>query len=345
MKAYKIPNPNVKRQLVRLTDEQDLRISVPKDVYVNSKCTYLRETSNTIVGSNLNLTLTPVDGIAKFSNLTTHCLGEIFIGDYASIIVLLQGKKCANKNNVTLINPFAESVRVRPYDVIEVMYCSDCDSKLRWFWEPTDVDIDVVEIAYRKSVAGREPLYSNSGESYYPHPRNIFPEGKTIHHYWFRPERGLLSALDQYSDRGVYVGKLSIEGKHPTTGDVEEANVDIYCDLLSKWKTKTLEAQRKIAAASSKTSCYNNKSWQYNLNNDNTTTTTTTKGKGGVVTYITNKQHTVDLEVVESDCLYEDCNKIYVVEVDDKKIQMREEAKKEVKEEVVGQNHIGFYCD
>jgi len=240
MKPFKLKDPTAERHLVRLNPKQQLELVLSDIQPINVSGAFLKIVSTETTDKERVFVIEPTKDILEWSHLSTHFLGEVIIGTKTSLVVYLQDSTTVQerKNVVTVINPFNDSIRIRPFNVVEFIYCSDYDKKLIWTWELKE-DIDIEEISYKKSYGGVIPKVVTN-DLCYPHPRDIFQVDAAIHHFWFKLGRGLLTAMQEKPQKDLYIGRLAIEGSDKCD-DYDDSYVDIYCDLHPKWRMKTID--------------------------------------------------------------------------------------------------------
>jgi len=249
MKDYRINYPKGERQVVRLLPGQKLIITTERKNRVHVTGQFLKVTHSPDRGGDPVYTIVPTEDIVPFSHLSTHYLGEVLIGIKFSILVYLEGNNDRTpelcRKVITLVNPMQDSMRIRPYEIIEFIYCSEYDRDIAWVWDKNktvlqDSGIELDEIGYGISYSQYDRALNKSIEFCSPNSRNLFSAGVQIHHFWFRLGAGLLIALSVNPKKDVYLGKLIIQG-NSEKGNFDECSVDVYCDLLPKYRLKTLD--------------------------------------------------------------------------------------------------------
>lgn len=241
MKNFKLKNPTSPRHIVRLKPGQKLELSLSDDnTKFNVLGNFLRTTSWSkpcINGEYVRqFIIEPDYNILQYSHLSTHYLGEIVVGTNTVLMVYLESTN--DSNVVSVINPFNDSIRIRPYNVIELIYASECQFNITWVWDNKE-DVDLVEIDYKTSQFHLPVTKAN--EHYVAHYRDVFAHKEMIHHFWFRLDRGLLTLMQKNSQKDLYIGRICIEGNNGKA-DIDDFFVDIYCDILPKWRNKTIDA-------------------------------------------------------------------------------------------------------
>jgi hypothetical protein len=236
MKNLKLKNPTSPRHLVRLHAKQKLELVTSDENAPVVTGPFLRTVSSSINDKKEHVFIVePTESILQYVDLSTHYLGEIIVGTNTIVMVYLEPK---TKNNVvSIINPFNDSIRIRPFNIVEFIYASEYQNNIVWSWELKE-DIDLVEIEYKTSQFDLPVTETN--QHYVAHYRDVFSEKIMVHHFWFKLDRGLLTAMQQKPQKDVYVGRLAIEGANATQ-DYDDCFVDIYCDLIPKWRTNTVD--------------------------------------------------------------------------------------------------------
>lgn len=245
MKHFKIKNPNSKRQIVRLAPKQKLQLSLSDpNTKVNVVGSFLKNSGIGVTKGERQFIIEPTTDILPYSHLSTHFLGEVIVGVDKSLLVYLEDQDSVRRNVISAVNPFNEELRIRPYEIVEFIYCSDYDNDMGWIWETnicpdTHTGIDLEEIHYSKSISGQDKEETN--DLCYAHSRDIFQNGLVIHHFWFRLGKGLIQALEKTCKKDVFVGKLSVEGFDKKQDSSDSCFMDIYCDLLPKYRRQAVD--------------------------------------------------------------------------------------------------------
>lgn len=193
-----------------------------------------------------------VKDVIQYAHLSAHYLGEVLVNKNASVAVYLRDEASPRCGITTVINPSGDMVKCYPFTFLEVIYAGEYDRSLHWIWEQQKgYDIEIEEVAYRKSVVGQVPIGNPQDDLFYAHPRSLFSKGTVLHHFWFRLSSGLLKALEETSEKNAHIGRLIIEGIDEAYRS-EDSYLDVQCDLVAKHKDKTLEFLKTDYSVSSK---------------------------------------------------------------------------------------------
>lgn len=226
MKTLKLKDPTSPRHLVRLHVKQKLELVIT-DINVVVNTTGFLESKYVVNDKNERVfTIYPFESMLKYAPLSTHYLGEITAGNTLIMVYLEPSVK---SNVITVINPFNDSIRIRPYNLVEFIYSNaNAQKDIHWTWELKQ-DIDLVEIEYKISEYDKPSIF--------PTYRDLYENSIIQHHFLFKLDRGLLTAMQQIPEKDVYIGRLAVVSDEYD----DDSFVDIYCDLLPKWRTKTVD--------------------------------------------------------------------------------------------------------
>lgn len=309
MKSLKIKDPKTKRYVANLLPKQKLELIIT-DPNTSVTCSGMLLEKTSVYTNDKNQTvmvIEPVQNILKHSYLSNHYLGEVLIGTEYSLLIYLQST-LLNKKTITIINPFQECLRIKPYNIIEFMYCSEYDKDISWSWTypSKGVSIDITELCYKKTITGCNST-KKYDDCYYAHPRELFVENSTVHHFWFKLSTGLLTEIQNNPSKNVEIGRLAVEGFNEHK-EQDECFVDIYCDLLPKW-TSEKKVKNKVIKS------YHSDESRYDV--DDTYNERIYSYKYDWSGYYNNKNHsnhrslpqcaTVNFSIISSDDIYEGC--------------------------------------
>lgn len=239
MKNVLIKDPTSHRVLVRLRPKQKLQlVCSDPSVRVNVSGLFLSTKSIGVTKEQFReLIIEPTKDILPSSTVATHYLGEVIIGTQASLLVYMEDSKSNCKDVVAVVNPFNDSIRIRPYQIVEYLFCSETDKKITWTWRP-QVNIDLAEIYAATSVSGKKTR-SRCDALFMPNSRDIFEDGTKVHHFWFYLSSEVLEAVVSNAGKNTYLGRLWVVGQDGSA--VDETFVDLYGDLASKYLHQTRE--------------------------------------------------------------------------------------------------------
>lgn len=192
---------------------------------------------------------------AEFSH---SILGEVWIDSkerLSKVIVVMESLNTEKMRTMTVCNPDAYDIRIKPHNVIEVvLYEQDFSGNDEWTWEwlPT-LDLEIEEIGYRNlnfftwkqfssyNIDSPEFLYAR-------HPRfevsrDVQPWSRQ-HHFWFRFDKSILDIIDK--DFGITrVGDLKFTGYsnryRKQCTDIKQYNMSVYANLRGKFKKMVQE--------------------------------------------------------------------------------------------------------
>lgn len=179
---------------------------------------------------------------------STFFLGEVRVNEN-NLILYQNNDVVPYKNTITVVEPTFESIRIKPFQYLEVVLITNgmpqFHNKWNWFWTPGDMGLGMEEIGYR-FVYGD---YLDGCKSIECHPYNMIrhsSDDQTTymqHHFWFRCEREVISLLGT-SQRGVYLGRLLFrQGDSPTP-----SMMNVYIDLHKRYQAETEEAMKGVQA-------------------------------------------------------------------------------------------------
>lgn len=333
MKSLRIKDPKTKRYVANLMPKQKLELTISDpSVKVVYSGMLLENTSNYNNTNNERvMVMEPAQSILKHSYLSNHYLGEITVGTEYSILVYLQSS-LLNKKTISIINPYAETLRIKPYNIIEFIYCSEYDKDISWSWTyPTQgTDIDIIELDYKKTISGstKPKIYD---DFYYAHPREIFDDNSTIHHFFFKLGDGLTKEIHENPAKNVEIGRLAVEGFKDEKQD--ECYVDIYCDLLPKWESEKKSKSKKLSTSyhtdydseSRRYDDYNERIYSYNRDVDYTYSDYYYNNKGK--NYYSNNHRSfpqcakVNFSIIPVEDIYDGCK---IIGIEDLEVEEKE---------------------
>lgn len=240
----RIKNPDTPCRVVRLQQGQQIELLfdyepklslysdylriVKTDNYTDKSIWYIKQTENT-QGSNL---------------CSTFYLGEIS-SSKGSLLVYLDTEDPSKRDIITIVNPGYDTVRLKPYQVLEVVcYHPDfVNNDDHWVWEwAADSNIRMDQLGYDFAV----PFYFDSftqDSLYSVIPRVIGDFRCVQHHFWFRFDQSILEVLSRdQMGKAKYVGKLAFRG-YPSPKDdcYVESVIDVLVDGNKKHINKCVQ--------------------------------------------------------------------------------------------------------
>jgi hypothetical protein len=242
-----IIDPDARCQIVGLHPAQNVKLRLTKQrwahptVHAHSKYLQCRmsEDSKYI---DYDIEQTP---LAQGKNsCSTFFLGQVQVGRDSSLILYQNNDTTPYKNTITVVSPMYESVRIKPFQFLEVVLVTDgmptFENKWDWRWIPGKDHVGMEEIGYRFIYSAY--LQNNNVECYPFNMMEHSQDGNAMqHHFWFRCEREVLSLLPN-CERGLYLGQLNFR-RRQVAGD---ACVNVYIDVHQRYKEETEQAMRDV---------------------------------------------------------------------------------------------------
>jgi len=240
--TLRIEDPKEERTVVTLCPGDRLHLVISdQQSKVAVQGSFLSTTCIGTDGSKRTYVIEPTADIVAFQYLSVHFLGEIVIGTENPICVLVKlfDYQTKRPNIITVVNPFNESIRIQPYEMIEFMYCSDHDKDVRWEWSPAPNPkfkrsaIELDEVGCGISVSS-VTYAEDSTDTFYPHHRGLFTKESRVFHFWFRLGKGIIEALDNFTiGMDDYLGRLFVRSGGGA-GHFDEYHLDVYCDYVTR---------------------------------------------------------------------------------------------------------------
>lgn len=252
-KPVNLTDPDSPCQIVGLQTHQTLRLRLTRrlyDVMPNVSLTSRFVSLKTIIHDEqyieYEIVQTPL-AIGR-NACSTFFLGEVRVNQN-NLILYQNNDALPYKNTITVVEPTFESIRIKPFQYLEVVLMTNgmpqFNNKWNWYWTPGEVGCGIEEIGYR-FVYG---AYLDNDGSIECHPYNMIKHldddqpCHMQHHYWFRCEREVMSLLGS-SRRGVYLGRLLFrQGDTPTP-----SMMNVYIDLNKRYQTQTEQAMQGVQA-------------------------------------------------------------------------------------------------
>lgn len=170
---------------------------------------------------------------------STYFLGEIEI-EGRKLIVYLESDIASKVDFVTVLNPFAETIRIKPHQILEVVLCVEPSNAWDWAWIPDTTNekvhktVSLEEIGYRfVSTTNMKWNQMEPSDPYYVFDRRPTNQITYVQqHWWFRFDKSLLGLLEADSvGRNSKVGYLMFSNK----SNEEHYFIDILADLEKKY--------------------------------------------------------------------------------------------------------------
>lgn len=249
MNPIRIKNPDSVCRIVQLQPHQDIELTLTNDykdyTTVNVTSHYLRVARVDEYENRRVFHIKQTKHSQGCNIFSTFYLGEITLGG-GSLLAYMKAADPEKTNIVTMVNPGYDAIRLRPYQILEVVcyHPAFADKLDVWYWEwvPNILELDVEQMAYESSV----PFFSmwDMGGPFITCPRtveeNLFT---TQHHFWIRFDKTILNLVEgDKIGRAKYAGRLIFQG-HPHEGSVDfiEGIVDVYLDGNRKHLQKCVQ--------------------------------------------------------------------------------------------------------
>jgi hypothetical protein len=192
-----------------------------------------------------------VSSVDEWTQWSTMFLGEIVINyedrPSATLLVYVESSNQDRQSVVTAINPNFCDIRIKPYEIIEVvLYYPQFFGEETWSWQWMPLEKATLECIGNNSVSPAiweqyaDVISIDPEYLYTPHPR--FKESDSRFrefHYWFRCDESVLPLLGQGKD--VSMGMLTFEGKLNDEVSAVYYNLSVYVDCNSKYRARTLK--------------------------------------------------------------------------------------------------------
>jgi hypothetical protein len=258
----RVINPSSMHHVVWLHPGQALVIQLSEEVY-GSNQPKLELTNNNLkvacvekVDKKYQWLIIQEEKIIEWGDYSSCYLTDIWIESEKTcgrIVVMLS---CVNKNKdnfITVINPDCVDIRIRPYDVIEViLYNESFKDQDEWMWEwlpLLDVDVDQIGYDYFNIHMWNKYYLDSTGEE--PnHPyaclaRTCSQKNAWCrqHHFWFRFDKSVLDLMRK--EQGVkHVGNFKFfgwEDRHrKSEGFSCEHLLSVHLNLKEKYRLAVL---------------------------------------------------------------------------------------------------------
>lgn len=234
-----IRNPVANYQVVRLHSKQDIFLSLSgehtaKKIKVASPFLELDSMSHYKNGM-LTHKIRQRQSFGLNASSTSH-LGEIIV-DKTVLLVYLESQIDSKKDFITMVDPYADTVRLKPHQILEVVLMGHAGWD--WTWYPEiNTKIDIEELGYR--CAGnhqfRNSLQSLDEPYYVGYKSFLKPNNEpTQHHFWLRFDSTIIPIIQaESSGRNVSAGTLIFN----CAVNNEQSSVDVYVDLEKKYLNK-----------------------------------------------------------------------------------------------------------
>lgn len=276
MKAYspfQISNPQSNQHIARLKPGQFLQLTLGKDRFPNAELV-LDSEELTLEGegedkAEKQFLISHSDDAKKWADYSSLFLGEVWIRcdqeDKAKILVYVESPNKFKKDIITVINPNWWDVRLRPWEMLEVvLYDHSFKTISDWDWnffrcERVTMDMlgheDIV--LYVREQFGDyfkiDPDYRYTILPRTEHRQNTeMPET----HMWFRFDATILDLLIKSGT--VLIGNMNFEGTKDPYENVVENNVQygftLYVDCYKKHQARTIQSLGLPGYADSQTS-------------------------------------------------------------------------------------------
>jgi hypothetical protein len=250
-KPVNLTDPDSPCQIVGLQTYQTLRLRLTREHYdapphvsIMSKFVSMKTILHEEKYIEYEIVQTPF-AIGR-NACSTFFLGEVRVNDN-NLILYQNNDTLPYKNTITVVEPTFESIRIKPFQYLEVVLMTNgmpnFNDKWNWYWTPGNVSCGMEEIGYR-FVYG---AYLENDGNVECHPYNMIKHSEDDqpccmqHHFWFRCEREVISLLGT-SQRGVYLGRLLFRQGNRAT----PCMMNVYIDLNKRYQAETEESMKAV---------------------------------------------------------------------------------------------------
>lgn len=169
---------------------------------------------------------------------STCFLGTITVGENVNLLVYLESDNVDKKDFVTLIDPYVDTIRLKPHQVLEVVMTDN--TGWDWAWYPRNPTENSSCIALQE--IGRRffsPTMARWNQQLTSDPyftdqklKNQMPDKVMQTHFWFRFDSSMLGILNEDKlGRGHIAGNLVIY----TRAEEDYACIDVLVDVSKKY--------------------------------------------------------------------------------------------------------------
>lgn len=237
-------NPIADYQVLRVCKNQEINIVLSGDqVGKTVKVTGLFLKLDAMIVYNSKGVTHTIRQIRCFDlNRASTCfLGTIVVGDNVHLLVYMESDHVDKKDFLTLIDPYVDTIRLKPHQVLEVVMTDNAGWD--WAWYPKNPTESSSCIALQE--IGRRfysPTIGKWKDQHYADPyfaeqklKHQIPEKVLQTHFWFRFDSSMLAILEEDKlGRGHIAGSLVIF----TRAEEDYACVDVLVDVSKKYITQ-----------------------------------------------------------------------------------------------------------
>jgi hypothetical protein len=256
--AAQVKNPTSIQHIVWLQPGQVLVIRLKKENYPNPKVDLSNDFMEMLcfqeTSDEFQYMVIQSDSTQEWAMYSSTHLCDIWIDsdNVCARLVIMQACHTPEKSDfVTTVNPDCSDLRLKPYNVLEVvLYDEEFREHDEWTWTwDAKCNIDVEMIGYQHvniNMWTRYYEFSGAEPPAYPYARCVRTKAQhnpwcRQHHYWFRFNQKMMGALD--ADLGlIHVGNLKFFGFpnrfFKSDGYKAERFLAICCRLDSSRSTK-----------------------------------------------------------------------------------------------------------